>query len=33
MDKLQERALAFKKLLDYEYKIVLGRKVKVPSLL
>ena len=26
MDKLQERAFAFKKLLDYEYKIVLGRK-------
>lgn len=26
MDKLQERALAFKKLIDYEYKIILGRK-------
>lgn len=28
MDKLQERALSFKRLLDYEYKIVLGRKGK-----
>ena len=26
MDKLQERAFAFKRLLDYEYKIILGRK-------
>ncbi len=26
MDKLQERALAFKKLMDYEYKFKLGRK-------
>ena len=26
MDKLQERALSFKRLLDFEYKIVLGRK-------
>ncbi len=26
MDKLQERAISFKHLLDYEYKIVLGRK-------
>lgn len=26
MDKLQERALSFKRLLDYEYKIILGRK-------
>ena len=28
MDKLQERAFMFKRLLDYEYKIVLGRKGK-----
>ena len=28
MDKLQERAFLFKRLLDYEYKIVLGRKGK-----
>ena len=26
MDKLQERACSFRRLLDYEYKIVLGRK-------
>jgi len=26
MDKLQERAFSFKRLLDYEYKIILGRK-------
>ncbi|MBQ7054366.1 MAG: hypothetical protein IJN97_04010 [Oscillospiraceae bacterium] len=26
MDKLQKRTLAFKKLLDYEYRIILGRK-------
>ena len=26
MDKLQERAIAFRHLLDYEYNIVLGRK-------
>ena len=26
MDKLQERAISFKRLLDYEYKIILGRK-------
>ena len=26
MDKLRERALSFKRLLDYEYKIILGRK-------
>lgn len=26
MDKLQERAYSFKRLLDYEYKIILGRK-------
>lgn len=29
MDKLQERAIAFKQLLDYEYKIKLGRKGKI----
>ena len=28
MDKLQERAFSFKKLLNYEYKVVLGRKGK-----
>ena len=28
MDKLQERAVSFKRLIDYEYKIVLGRKGK-----
>lgn len=28
MDKLQERAFAFKRLLDYEYSIILGRKGK-----
>ena len=28
MDKLQERVFSFKKLLDYEYKIILGRKGK-----
>ena len=28
MDKFQEKALAFKKLLEYEYKIILGRKGK-----
>ena len=28
MDKLQQRAFSFKKLLDYEYKIILGRKEK-----
>ncbi len=32
MDKLQERAFAFKRLLDYEYKIVLGRKGKKTEL-
>lgn len=32
MDKLQERALAFKKLIDYEYKIILGRKGKKTEL-
>lgn len=26
MDKLQKRAIAFKRLLDYEYKIILGRR-------
>ena len=26
MDKLQEKALSFKRLLDYEYRIILGRK-------
>lgn len=26
MDKLQERAISFKKLLDYEYRIILGRR-------
>lgn len=26
MDKLQERAFSFKRLLDYDYKIILGRK-------
>lgn len=29
MDKLQERAISFRKLLDYEYKIKLGRKGKI----
>lgn len=28
MDKLQERTFSFKRLLDYEYKIILGRKGK-----
>ena len=28
MDKLQQRAFLFKRLLDYEYKIILGRKGK-----
>ena len=28
MDKFQEKALAFKKHLEYEYKIILGRKGK-----
>ncbi len=32
MDKLQERAFSFKKLLDYEYKIILGRKGKKTEL-
>lgn len=32
MDKLQERAIAFKHLLDYEYKIKLGRKGKITDL-
>ena len=32
MDKLQERALSFKKLIDYEYKIILGRKGKKTEL-
>lgn len=32
MDKLQERAFAFKRLLDYECKIVLGRKGKKTEL-
>lgn len=26
MDKLQEKAFSFKKLIDFEYKIILGRK-------
>ncbi len=29
MDKLQERAKSFKRLLDFEYKIKLGRKGKI----
>ena len=33
MDKLQERAVSFKHLLDYEYKIVLGRKGKKSELI
>lgn len=33
MDKLQERAFVFKKLLDYEYKIILGRKGKRTELI
>lgn len=32
MDKLQRRALSFKKLLDYEYKIILGRKDKTTEI-
>ncbi len=32
MNKLQERAFSFKKLIDYEYKIVLGRKGKKTEL-
>ena len=32
MDKLQERAFSFKKLIDYEYKIILGRKGKKTEL-
>lgn len=33
MDKLQERAFLFRRLLDYEYKIVLGRKGKKTELI
>lgn len=33
MDKLQERAFSFKRLLDYEYKIILGRKGKKTELI
>lgn len=33
MDKLQERALSFKNLLHYEYKIILGRKGKTTELI
>ena len=29
MDKLQERAKAFRRLMDYEYNIILGRKGKL----
>ena len=32
MDKLQKRAFSFRKLLDYEYKITLGRKGKKTEL-
>jgi len=32
MDKLQERAFSFKKLINYEYKIILGRKGKKTEL-
>lgn len=32
MDKLQERAAAFKRLLDYEYKIQLGRKGRLTEI-
>lgn len=33
MDNLQERAFSFKRLMDYEYKIVLGRKMKTTELI
>ncbi len=33
MDKLQVRTLSFKRLLDYEYKIILGRKGKRTELI
>lgn len=32
MDKLQQRAIAFRHLIDYEYKIILGRKGKQTGL-
>lgn len=32
MDKLRERAAAFRRLMDYEYKIILGRKGKQTEL-
>lgn len=32
MDKLQERATAFRRLMDYEYKIILGRKGQLTEL-
>ena len=32
MDKLQQRAIAFKQLINYQYKIKLGRKGQIHNI-